>query len=61
MANAKQTMTEIISRQPDDASYDQLLRELAYARTIQRGLDDSDAGRTPTAEEAQKEIDSWRP
>ena len=60
MTSAKETMSEIIARQPDDTSYDELLRELAYARMIQRGLDDSTAGRTLMTENARKEIDSWR-
>ncbi len=60
MATAKETMVEIISRQPDDTSYDAILRELAYARMIQRGLEDSAAGRTLTADDARGEIDSWR-
>lgn len=59
MASAKQTMAEIIARQPDDSSYDELLRELAFARMVQRGLDDSDAGRTVSNDEIGRKIDSW--
>ena len=60
MANAKQLMVEILSRQPDDGTYDALLRELAYARMIHRGLRDSEAGRVISEEEARKRVDSWR-
>ncbi len=60
MATAKETIVEIIARQPDDSSYDALLRELAYARMIQRGMSDSDAAKTVPDEEARKQIDSWR-
>ena len=59
MASAKETMAEIIARQPDDSSYDAILRELAYARVIQRGLEDVDAGKTLTNEEIEKSIESW--
>lgn len=38
MPTAKETMTEIIARQPDDSSYEAILRELAYARMVERGL-----------------------
>ncbi len=38
MPSAKETMKEIIARQPEDSSYDEILRELAFARMIQRGL-----------------------
>ncbi|MFO1064857.1 MAG: hypothetical protein U0892_13410 [Pirellulales bacterium] len=60
MTTAKETMVDIISRQPDDTSYDALLRELAYFRMIQRGLDDADNGRTVTHDEVKKMLDSWR-
>jgi hypothetical protein len=60
MASAKETMAEIIARQPDDSSYDEILRELAFARMVQRGLEDSDADRTLSDEEIRKKIDSWR-
>ena len=59
MASAKQTMTEIISRQPDDSTYEEILRELAYARMVQTGLEDSDAGRTVSDEDMKRKIDSW--
>ena len=56
---AKQTMTDIIARQPDDSSYDEILRELAYARMIQHGLDDAASGRTVSDSDVKREIDSW--
>ena len=60
MASAKETMAEIIARQPEDSSYDEILRELAVARMVQRGLDDSDAGRTVSDERIKEKLDSWR-
>jgi predicted transcriptional regulator len=60
MASAKETMKEIIARQPEDSSYDEILRELAFARMVQRGLEDSDAGRTVSDEEVKEKLDSWR-
>lgn len=53
-------MVDIISRQPDDSSYDALLRELAYARMIQRGLEDVADGRTMSDVDAKNAIDSWQ-
>lgn len=52
-------MAEILSQLRDDSSYDELLRELAYARTVQAGLADSDAGRTITDDEMRAKIASW--
>ena len=59
MSSAKEAMTEIIARQPNDSSYDEILRELAFARMVQRGLDDSDAGRTVSDDDVRRRIDSW--
>ena len=53
-------MIEIIGRQPDDSSYDEILRELAFARMVQRGLEDSDAGRMQTDDDVKRKIDSWQ-
>lgn len=60
MSPVKETMIDIIGRQPDDSSYDEILKELAFARMVQRGLDDADAGRTRCDEDVAKVIDSWR-
>jgi predicted transcriptional regulator len=60
MSPAKEAMLDIIGRQPDDSSYDEILRELAFARMIQRGLDDAVAGRTRSDEEVAEVIESWR-
>jgi predicted transcriptional regulator len=56
MSSAKETMSEIIAQQPDDSTYDEILRELAYARMVRRGLDDSDAGRTVPDDEVRRKI-----
>ena len=57
---AKEKITRIIEGQPADSSFDELLRELAFSRTIQRGLDDSVAGRTIPDEELRLRIEEWR-
>ena len=57
---AKEKMTEIIQNQPDDSSYDEILKELAFARTVERGLEDSRAGRTISNEELGRRIRSWQ-
>lgn len=55
----KERMLEIIQEQPDDSSYDEILRELAFARMVERGLADSDEGRTISSEEMEARISSW--
>jgi len=46
MPTAEEAIADIIARQPEDSGYDEILRELAYARMVQQGLAHSDAGRT---------------
>jgi hypothetical protein len=53
-------MTEIIQQQPDDSSYDEILRELALARMIERGLQDSRDERITSNEEMSRRIQSWQ-
>lgn len=56
---AKEQMFEIIERQPDDSSYEELLRELAFERMVERGFADADEGRTISHEEMGRRISSW--
>uniref|UniRef100_A0A7C1F2S7 Uncharacterized protein n=1 Tax=Ammonifex degensii TaxID=42838 RepID=A0A7C1F2S7_9THEO len=60
MSTAKEQMARIIEAQPDDSSYEEILRELAFARMVERGLADSDAGRTISNQEMQDRIRSWQ-
>jgi hypothetical protein len=60
MASAKEQMTKIVQDQPEDSSYDEILRELALARMIERGLEDSQAGRIISDEEMRRRISTWR-
>ena len=60
MPNAKEKMSEIIQQLPDDSSYDEILRELALARMVEKGLDDSRHGRTLSNEEMARRMQSWR-
>jgi hypothetical protein len=56
MATAKDELTKLIQDQPDDSSYDEILRELAFNLMVHRGLMDSDEGRTISNEEMQRRI-----
>jgi len=56
----KEKMAEIINKLPDDSSYDEILRELAFRGMIERGLQDSDAQRTISDDEMERRIKSWR-
>ena len=60
MATAKDELTKLIQDQPDDSSYDEILRELAFNLMVHRGLMDSDEGRTISNEEVQRRIRTWQ-
>ncbi|HEX3251977.1 MAG TPA: hypothetical protein VHS05_21250 [Pyrinomonadaceae bacterium] len=60
MATAKEHISEIIKRQPDDSSYDDIVRELAFDLMVQRGIKDSDQQRTISNEEMERRIKRWR-
>ena len=60
MASVKEKMTGIIQEQPDDSTYDEILRELAFARMVERGLEDSRAGRLISKGEMERRIRTWR-
>ncbi len=55
----KDRVLKIVQDLPADIAYDDILRELALARMIDRGLEDSRAGRTVSNTEAKRRIDSW--
>lgn len=59
MSTAKELITELVQKQPDDSSYDEIVRELAFDLMVQRGLKDSDEGRTITSDEMRRRIDTW--
>lgn len=60
MVTAKEHIAEILKRQPDDSSCDDIIRELAFDLMVQRGLKDSDEQRTISNEEMERRIKSWQ-
>lgn len=55
---AKERMIRLLQAQPDDSSFDELLRELVFDRMIERGLSDSESGRTVSTDEIRRRLDS---
>ena len=60
MTRAKEQLIRPIQDQPEESSVDDIDRELAFAAMVERGLADSDAGRTISHEEMGRRIESWR-
>ncbi len=60
MATAKEIMAKIIKEQPDDASYEEILRELVFEIMIEKGLEGSRKGMLISNEEMKQRINSWQ-
>lgn len=58
--SAKSVLREIIEAQPEDSSYEEILREMAFERMAERGLADIRAGRSVPHDEALRRIRAWR-
>lgn len=56
----KEKMEKIIQSQPDDSSYDEILRELAFDRMVERGLKDYREGKMISNEEIKRRIRLWQ-
>jgi len=56
----KEKMKELIEQQPDDATYEEILRELAFAGMVERGLADARQRRTVSNEEMGQRIRLWQ-
>ncbi len=56
----KERMAEVIQEQPADASYEEIMRELAFERMIERGLEDSRKSRLVDNNEMGQRIRSWQ-
>ena len=56
MKDVKEKIAEIIKKQQDDATYEDIMRELAFERMIERGLEDSRNNRVISDEEMKKTL-----
>ena len=60
MSKAKEELTKLIEEQPEDSSREEIIRELAFHVMVERGLDDSAAGRVISNNEMARRIRSWQ-
>ncbi len=59
MTAPKVSAKKVIDSLPDDSSYEEILKELAFNRMIERGLEDSKNGKTITNDEMKHRIKQW--
>jgi len=60
MSAVKKRMTEVILEQPEDSSYEEILRELAFEQMVEQGLKDSRVGKVISNEEMSSRIKAWQ-
>ena len=59
MSDVKAKMTGVIQAQPEDASYEEIIRELAFERMIERGMEDSRGERLIANDDMARRVRSW--
>jgi len=60
MTAIKESAKKVIDSLPDDASYEEIIKELAFARMIERGVKDSKEDKTISNEEMKQKIRQWQ-
>ena len=60
MSAAKDQIKQLINSLPEDSSYDDIFREIAFARMVQNGLRDSRENRTISNKDMEHRIKSWQ-
>jgi hypothetical protein len=60
MSAAKDHIKQLINSLPEDSSYDEIMREVAFARMVESGLSDSRENRTISNEEMEHRIKTWQ-
>jgi predicted transcriptional regulator len=56
----KEKISKVVMSQPEDATYDEIMRELAFARMVDRGLEDVRSGRVISNSEMANRIRAWQ-
>jgi len=57
---AKERIQQLINAQPDDASYEEILRELSFEQMVDRGLKDVREGKVISNEDMGRRIKLWQ-
>lgn len=56
MSAVKERIADVIQSQPEDATYEEILRELAFEKMVLSGLNDSREGKTISNDEMKRRI-----
>lgn len=58
--SAKEKIASVVLAQPEDATYDEIIKELAFAKMVDRGLEDVRSGRVISNDEMASRIRAWQ-
>ncbi len=58
--SAKARMSKLVRAMPEGSSFDEILRELAFFRMVDRGLKDADRDRKMSTDELRERIRAWQ-
>jgi len=59
MSSIKDTMINIINKQPEDSSYDEILQELSFVNMVNKGLNDSKSNKITDHEKVKEIVKEW--
>jgi predicted transcriptional regulator len=60
MRTVREKIVEVVLAQPEDATYEEIVRELAFERMVERGMNDVRSGRVISDEEMSRRIRAWQ-
>ncbi len=56
----KEKITKVVLSQPEDATYDEILKELVFSKMVDHGLEDVRSGRVISNTEMAIRIRAWQ-
>ncbi len=59
LSSAKEATLRLVDRLDDDVSFEDIIYELYVLEKIQRGMNDAEAGRVVSHEEAKERLSRW--
>ncbi len=57
--SSKQRVLDIVNGMPENSTIDEILHEVLFQRMMDKGMEDSRAGRVITTEELLKQVETW--
>lgn len=60
MQTVKEIVSEVVQSQPEDATYEEIIKALAFDRMVERGLNDVRVGHVLSNEVMVRKIATWQ-